>query len=150
MTAAFIRSVDVIDENREQPLFRGINKETNQWVYGFGWYKTEYTEKFLFELKQSEQDAVLLTETGSVICLLNTMGQFTGIFDKNGKKAFENDLFYWHEALRRIVYRKDKGAYMAKRLGDWQKSYFYLNDLADRFEIIGDSFNNYFPAEKES
>ena len=40
-----------------QPKFRGVSKETNKWIYGFGWFETDYTETYLQELEQTKQDA---------------------------------------------------------------------------------------------
>lgn len=121
----------------EQPKFRGFSKELNTWVYGFGWYKTDYTEEFIRTLNQSTQDAVLFRDGQPVLCFLESMGQFTGIKDKHDKEAYSGDLFYWNGKLREIVYREDKGAYMAKKVSKLDSSYFYLKDIAGHFEILG-------------
>ncbi|MDF9599137.1 YopX family protein [Bacillus cereus] len=112
-----------------QPKFRGFSLETNSWHYGYGW-------------KVSDDKALLYTNSTPIECELGSMGQYTGINDKNSKEAYNGDLFYWRGELRKVVYREDKGAFMAVKVKGYQ-SYFYLNDLADRFEIIGNNTENH-------
>lgn len=112
-----------------QPKFRGFSLETNSWHYGHGW-------------KVSDAKALLYTNSTPIECELGSMGQYTGINDKNSKEAYNGDLFYWRGELRKVVYREDKGAFMAVKVNGYQ-SYFYLNDLADRFEIIGNNTENH-------
>ncbi|UUE91807.1 YopX family protein [Bacillus cereus] len=73
--------------------------------------------------------------------------QYTGFKDKNGKKIFEGDLFYWRDTLRKVVYREDKAAFMAKRMQGKTNNDFYfymwnLQDLLDRVEVIGNIYEN--------
>ncbi|MEK4787256.1 MULTISPECIES: YopX family protein [Bacillus] len=112
-----------------QPKFRGFSLETNSWHYGHGW-------------KISDDKALLYTDLSPIECELDSMGQYTGIYDKNSKEAYHGDLFYWHGELRKVVYREDKGAFMGVKVKGY-KSYFYLNDLSDQFEIIGNNTENH-------
>lgn len=125
----------------KQPKFRGFSLESNRWHYGHGWLKCAYTEEY--KIKEGISDkAILYTEGSPVECELSSMSQYTGIKDRHEKEAYNGDLFYWHGTLRKIVYREDKGAFMATPVQGY-KSYFYLNDLADRFEIVGNDTENY-------
>lgn len=127
-----------------QPKFRGFNLETKTWHFGYGWMKLHYSEEY--KAKKGIGDKALLLKYGSGIeCELISMGQFTGIRDIHKKEAYNGDLFYWHGLLRKIVYREDKGAFMATPVGKGYKSYFYLNDIADRFEIVGNVTEHSFP-----
>lgn len=70
-------------------LFRGICTETKQWVFGskYNDFIISYLEVDKF-LKESD-----LFQCNCVIrdVVPETIGQFTGLLDKNGNKIFEND-----------------------------------------------------------
>ena len=46
----------------QQPTFRGKKKETGEWVYGFGWVKTNYTKEHLEELPRGLNGTTILSE----------------------------------------------------------------------------------------
>ena len=64
-------------------LFRGKRKGDNKWVYGsFARYNLEDGTADMF-----------LPEYGVLFSVhIDTLGQFTGLIDKNGKKIFEHDI----------------------------------------------------------
>ncbi|PFA92985.1 hypothetical protein CN393_01425 [Bacillus cereus] len=84
---------------------------------------------------------------GCVPVECETVGQYIGQKDKYGKKIYEGDLFYWRNTLRQVVYRGDKAAFMAKRVQGKSNNDFYfymwnLQDLLDRVEVIGNTYEN--------
>lgn len=76
-------------------LFRGKRRDTGEWVYGslqifkgYSIFDRDYYKNFF-------------TVIG------NTVGQFTGLLDKSGRKVFEGDIVNARNSLHtdRIIYR---------------------------------------------
>ena len=68
-------------------LFRGKRADNGEWVYGFLWKKKYNTDKLFISCFPDEDD----NEEVFVI-YSETVGQYTGLTDKNGTKIFEGDI----------------------------------------------------------
>ena len=112
-------------------LFRGKTPVTGEWVEG---NLIQITEPLIrCEIKlQSPDESVYLVDP-------ETVGQYIGITDKNGKKIFENDIIKDSETgeIFKIFYNWD-------RFSKTNDSHYFL-DLSLRIyecEVIGNIYDN--------
>ena len=72
--------------------FRGLNKKTNEWVYGDLIHTPERTKRIIwFELK-GEMPLDVDYNSFNEVVKTESVGQFTGLIDDYGVKIYEGDL----------------------------------------------------------
>lgn len=119
-------------------LFRGKRIEDGEWEEGF------YTEYNPF---RSKGKSVIETKWGEYVVDPYTIGQYTGLTDKNGKKIFEGDIcrntktaeivsVAWHGTFAGYVWSKRKEN--SKCLYEFGE----LFRMHDKYEIIGTVHDN--------
>lgn len=129
--------------NREI-IFRGKRLDNNEWAYGY----------FLISQKSDKTYYIVADVLNSELMAINpkTLGQFTGLTDKNGKDIYEGDILDIGQTVNgqsKFVIMDTIGRYDVRYAHDLSLRYEYdVYDLLDCFneekdaEIIGNIHEN--------
>lgn len=119
---------------KREILFRGKSKSTGEWVFGN-----------LFD-----KDTKGRTHIGTTVRMCfdidpETVGQFTGMTDKNGTKIFEGDIVRHIDAYCHVVEVVNSEVYFDTEMLEF--GFRYSNELFhckfnNEFEVIGNIYDN--------
>ncbi len=111
-------------------LFRGWTIGEFTWEYGFlSWLDTPRERGYFINNKRIDE---------------RTLGQFTGMTDKNGKKIFEGDIIQFGSqrgSISEVKYIEKNAGFLVKdRWGDWH----WLYDIcaSTHCDVIGNIHDN--------
>lgn len=135
--------------------FRGKSKNLNEWCYGTyiftddnrnNPFRTEPLKGFhrIVFWCSGDWNTWVAEEV-----VPETIGQYTGLKDKNGKEIYEGDIIgcYHREIKHLIFYNEKQGRFMAAFNGDMENDYTNLCGLDDSRwnaskEVIGNIHDN--------
>ena len=107
-------------------LFRGKSRDTGKWYQG---------DLVTVAHKRFIDDDIVKERV-----IPESIGQYTGLTDKNGKKIFEGDILKGMGGLHRVYFDTSLACFeWAKINGNWKESF---SGFADEYEVIGNIHDN--------
>lgn len=131
--------------------FRGKTKQ-GEWVTGFYVGKSSLNEVAILPPPNVNYDIGYINDSECYYCIADTIGQFTGLYDKNGKEIYEGDILRfgnspsrvcevkWNERITAFCIRFYFECNLGVRpLGEWvicERSVAIIGNIHDNPELL--------------
>ena len=119
-------------------LFRGKRLDSGEWVYGYYVYAPNNfnQQKHLIQPVADDGRLATLRKVDP-----DTVGQFTGKFDKNGKRIFEGDICRINDMIYKVEFKYSQWAILALLKQYYCYPAYHFN-CGESCEIIGNIYDN--------
>ena len=131
-------------------IFRGKRKANNEWVVGNYFYDPDLEYNHIMGFDYYNEEGIQ-REFFDVEVIPETVGQYTGLTDKNGKKIFEGDIIeghchsQWSHRLQRCVVAYERDGFEARHYvmqGGEERYYTYKVLFSKDVVVIGNITDN--------
>lgn len=112
--------------------FRGQRQSDSEWIYGDLLQPTELCN--VYEISDCES-----IDGSRYDVIEDTIGQYTGLKDKNGKEIYEGDIVEYDDVLWTIEYSKEDGAFI---LSSYDILENFINTDSKWIKVIGNIYEN--------
>jgi len=122
--------------------FRGLRLDGKEWIYGY-YFLTKTGEAVMFQSDYRSLDGIFPVQVTRV--QEDTIGQFTGLYDKSGVKIFEGDiisfdapraLVTWNEFFCCWTYHEVNAIYPKPIRKDESKHYIIRGNIHQNPELL--------------
>ena len=117
---------------------RAKGKLTGEWLYSNGYYYDEYQYWFTFP----DKDNAAIAWAKHQIIKHETLGEFTGLHDKNGKEIYEGDVVQWggsDKETRAVEFKDGRFGILHCYNPDCN---IFQTSIWDLVEVIGNIYEN--------
>ena len=126
-------------------LFRGKRVDNGKWVEG-GYIPLDVDSGYTYIIEScnyaSTFSALDLIKLHSILVIIETVGQFTGLVDKNNVRIFEGDIIKTDDGRIGVVYySSEKTAFVAKNIKTYKEIQHWTSQVKSS-EVIGNIYDN--------